>query len=113
MPQQINPFQVLYVTDSPDPNVFVQLFSDYPVRFSHPLFRPGHVVLKGTQGSGKSMLLNLLRPQIRLAYHKTGAPLPLPSNVRSFVGAGINLTLSGILDIGQRPLTHDSTADEA
>jgi hypothetical protein len=108
-----NPFQELYVTDSPDARTFVELFSDLPVHHALALFRPGHVVLKGTQGSGKSMLLNLLRPQIRLAYHKTGAQLPIPKGSRNFVGAGINLTLSGILDIGQRPLTRNRDDDEA
>ena len=111
--QDINPFQVLYVTDSPDPKAFVSLFSDYPIKFSLPIFQHGNVVLKGTQGAGKSMLLNLLRPEIRVAYHNAGAPFPVPASLRRFVAAGINLTLSGALDIGQRPLSGDVGQDEA
>ncbi|HEY3963032.1 MAG TPA: hypothetical protein VGM05_00625, partial [Planctomycetaceae bacterium] len=68
----VNPFQILYVTDSPDPRLFVALFSDLPIQFSQPVFQSGNVVLKGTQGSGKSMLLNLLKPQIRLAFARAG-----------------------------------------
>jgi hypothetical protein len=106
-----NPFQELYVTDSPDPRTFVKLFSDFPVLTAPALFRPGNVVLKGTQGSGKSMLLNLLRPEIRLAYVKAEVAFPLHPPIDVFIGAGINLTLSGILDIGQRPLTNSPEDD--
>lgn len=109
----VNPFQVLYVTDSPDPIAFVRLFSDYPVKFSQMIFQPGNAVLKGTQGSGKSMLLNLLRPQIRLAYHHASEPFPVVADLRRFVSAGINLTLSGALDIGQRPLSANPAEEVA
>ena len=108
-----NPFEVLYVTDSPDPRLFVKLFSDLPVRFSSPIFQSGNVVLKGTQGCGKSMLLNLLKPQIRRAYYNAGVDFPVPPESRSFLGGGINLTLSGALDIGQRPVTTTELEDRA
>lgn len=103
-----NPFQELYVTDSPDLKAFVQLFSDVPVKDAGPMFRPGNVVLKGTQGAGKSMLLSLLRPQVRLAYWQAReASHPFPVKETRFIGAGINLTKSGILDFGQRPISSD------
>lgn len=108
----INPFQVLYVTDSPDPRLFVELFSNLPIQFAQPVFQIGNVVLKGTQGSGKSMLLNLLKPEIRLAFAKSSVDFPIASDLRQFVGAGINLTLSGALDIGQRPLSGNPEDDE-
>ncbi len=104
MDYEVNPFQVLYVTDSPDPRVFVSLFSDFPIKHAQALFQQGNVVVRGMQGAGKSMLLNLLRPQIRLAYYQAEATFPVPRELSKFVGAGINLTRSGILDIGQRPL---------
>jgi len=107
MEYEKNPFQELYVTDSPDPNVFVRLFSDHPIRHAQMLFQPGNVVLKGSQGSGKSMLLNLFRPQIRLAYHMADVDFPVPDPSSNFIGAGINLTRSGVLNIGQRPLRKD------
>jgi len=110
---ELNPFQELYVTDSADPNVFVQLFSDEPVRSAHQLFRPGNVVLKGTQGSGKSTLLTLFRPEIRLAYAGAGAKFPVPKGLDSFVAAGINLRKSGALDIGQVPVNKAKEDDEA
>lgn len=109
----INPFQVLYVTDSPDPSAFVKLFSDFPVKNTLQIFQKGNVILKGTQGSGKSMLLNLLRPQIRLAYHEAKCPFPVPPAHRRFISAGINLTLSGALDIGQRPVQESDIVDES
>lgn len=99
---EVNPFQVLYVTDSADPRAFVNLFSDIPVVHASALFELGNVVLKGTQGSGKSMLLNLLHPAIRLEYARASHPFPV--SVPQFIGAGINLTLSGALNIGQRPI---------
>jgi hypothetical protein len=104
-----NPFQELYVTDNPDPGVFVALFSHYPVRHATALFRPGNVIVKGTQGSGKSMLLNLLKPEIRLAYAQAGVEFPVKA---PFIGAGINLTRSGALDMGQRPLSSSDRDDE-
>lgn len=108
-----NPFQELYVTDSPDPRVFVELFSDVLVGNASALFVPGNVVVKGTQGSGKSMLLNLLRPEIRQAYHSAGRRFPLDSMAAPFIGAGINLTRSGALDIGQRPVGSQGDDDLA
>jgi len=108
-----NPFQVLYVTDSPDPRIFVALFSAFPIRFAQQLFQPGNVILRGTQGAGKSMLLNLLKPEIRVAYHSAGEEFPLDIDARRFIGAGMNLTRSGALDIGQRPVTASAHEDEA
>ncbi|MEX1026504.1 MAG: hypothetical protein WD049_00640 [Candidatus Paceibacterota bacterium] len=111
MDYELNPFQVLYVTDSPDPKVFVKLFSPVLIEHAQVIFKPGNVVVRGMQGSGKSMLLNLLRPQIRLAYHKAESPFPVPTQLSRFVGAGINLTRSGILDIGQLPISEDTSSD--
>lgn len=112
MEYETNPFQVLYVTDDPDLNVFVDLFSDYPVQHVQILFRPGNVVLKGSQGAGKSMLLNLFRPEIRIAYKNSGTQFPVPEDLRRFIGAGINLTKSGALNIGQRAIIETIEKDE-
>ena len=59
------------------------------------------------------MLLNLLKPQIRRAYYNAGVDFPVPPESRSFLGGGINLTLSGALDIGQRPVTTTELEDRA
>jgi len=112
MDQLINPFHELYVTETARPEEFVQLFSDLLIPHALLLFQPGNVVLKGTQGSGKSMLLNLFTPEIRCAYRRAGKPFPVPEKFSRFISAGINLTRSGVLDIGQRPLTNDRQEDE-
>ncbi len=112
MNYNINPFQELYVTDDPDPKVYVGLFSNVLVEHAMLLFRPGNVVLKGVQGTGKSMLLNLLRPKIRLAYHEADVEFPIPKELRTFIGAGINLSRSGILNFGHRPIDKDYDEQE-
>ena len=112
MPKRINPFHELYVTETARPEEFVQLFSPLLVSQALLLFQPGNVVLKGTQGSGKSMLLNLLTTEIRYAYSQSPDKFPVPIRFGRFISAGINLTRSGILDIGQRPITKDKAEDE-
>jgi hypothetical protein len=99
--QHNNPFQELYVTDSAAPDDFVRYFSPSLVPHTLPLFREGNVVLKGTQGCGKSMLLKLLQPEIRLAYATRGIDYPVPTKLRNFIGAGVNLSKSGLLDLAQ------------
>lgn len=101
---RINPFHELYVGESVGPDKFVKLFSHVIVKHALSLFQPGHVILKGLPGSGKSMLLNLLKPSIRLAYEKAGTKFPVPDELMKFIGAGINLKRSGISDFGQRPI---------
>src|ERR1035437_9524436 len=112
MDEHINPFHELYVTETARPEEFVQLFSDLLVPHALLLFHPGNVVLKGTQGSGKSMLLHLLTPQIRSAYSRSEQRFPVPERLSRFTSAGINLTRSGILNIGQRPITGNTGEDE-
>lgn len=108
---RINPFHELYVGESVGPEKFVNLFSDVIVKHALSLFQPGHVVLKGLPGSGKSMLLNLLRPSIRLAYEKAGQRFPVPDDLMKFIGAGINLKRSGISDFGQRPIENKKDSE--
>lgn len=105
---RINPFHELYVGESVGPDKFVNLFSEVIVKHALSLFQPGHVVLKGLPGSGKSMLLNLLKPSIRLAYENADQKFPVPDELMKFVGAGINLKRSGISDFGQRSIGDES-----
>lgn len=102
-----NPFDSLYVTETIDPESFVRVFSPLLVHDTSALFRPGNVVLVGTQGSGKSMLLTLLKPETRIAFANARAPFPLDASV-PFIGAGVNLTRSGAIDFGQRPIDPNS-----
>lgn len=108
----INPFNELYVTETIAPEEFVRLFSPFLIKHALALFQPGNIVVKGVQGSGKSMLLNLLRPEIRIAYKKQGLDLPIvPKKLDQFIGAGINLTRSVAHDFGQRIIEVDSSTD--
>jgi len=50
------------------------------------------------------MLLTLLKPETRLAFAEASVPFPLDESEVPFVGAGINLTRSGAIDFGQRPI---------
>jgi len=101
-----NPFQELYVTEAfinGAGESFVEGFSPLIVQHAMGLFQPGNVVLKGLPGSGKSMLLNLLRPDTRISYRNAGVDFPVPKEFSSFIGAGINLNLSGADTFGLRP----------
>ncbi len=109
---EINPFYELYVTETATPREFVKLFSPLPAKHAQLLFQHGNVVLKGTQGTGKSMLLNLLKPEIRKAFYKEKTPFPVSGKLTDFFGAGINLTRCGALDIGQRPISEELEKEE-
>ncbi len=100
----INPFMQQYIGEIASPDEFVRLFSPVLVKNFLSLFQKGNVVLRGTQGSGKSMLLNLLKPETSVAYHNANSSLPLPKSLRSFLSAGVNLTRSDAVSIGQRPI---------
>jgi len=111
MDVKTNPFHELYFTDSIDSNEFVRLFSDVLIKPSLPLFKPGNVVLKGLPGSGKTMMLNLLKPSIRLAYKRANITFPVPKQFSKFIGSGINLIRSSISDFGQRPIDQNKKTD--
>ena len=98
MSWRLNPFSDLYVTESLTGDEFVRLFSDKLVRETTNLFTQENTIIEGVQGSGKSMLLSLLRPEIRLAYSRQGKKFPVPGQFGKFFSAGINLTLSGAKD---------------
>ncbi len=104
MSHRLNPFHELYVTESYDSEAFVKLFSNILVNHTIALFKPGNVILKGLPGTGKTMILHLLKPGIRLAYKKCGIEFPIPKEFSSFIGAGINLIRCGAADFGQRPI---------
>lgn len=109
MAERINPFHDLYLTEAIGSDRFVKLFSPKFVKHAIPLFQPGNVVLRGLQGSGKTMLLNLLKPDVRIAYHEAGQDFPVQQEIGRFIGAGINLRKSGVIDFGHL-VQPDSTA---
>lgn len=112
-----NPFAELYVTESIETEEFAALFSPVLARNTqtHALFQSGNIFLTGLQGSGKTALLNLLRPEVMIAYRKIGADWPLPDSLSRFVAAGINLNSSKARDFGQRsvPNMDDGVATNA
>jgi len=109
----INPFRQLYVGESVGPDEFVHLFSPVLVANSLALFQPGNVVVKGFTGAGKSMLLNLLSPEIRLAYFESNQEYPIPQQFSKFIGAGINLQTSGVSHFGNRIISSDNSLNES
>ena len=87
-----NPFHDLWVTEILDPLAYVRMFSPLLVSDAEELFATGNVVLKGRQGSGKSMLLNLLETSMRIAYARSPISYPVPPKQRRFISAGVQLT---------------------
>lgn len=88
-----NPFHDLWVTEILDPGAYIRMFSPTLVSDAEALFSTGNIVLKGRQGSGKSMLLSLLDTSTRIAYAKqTSFQYPVPTRQRHFISAGVHLT---------------------
>ncbi len=102
-----NPFFELYVGDRISSAEFVTVFSDFLVQYAGALFLPGNIVVTGVQGSGKSMLLSLLKPEVRIQYAKANAKFPVEDRLCRFVGAGINLAHSNAIDFGYRRISED------
>jgi hypothetical protein len=102
-----NPFTEGYVTHTVTERQFAQFFSPELVDSARAIFQTGNVIVRGTQGSGKSMLLRLLDPTIRRAYHELEKErkltkteqFPIPEELRDFVSAKVDLNKSGLLDI--------------
>lgn len=97
-----NPFLDPRAADSLNGKEYVRCFSPYLVSHLPEVFAQGNVILRGSIGCGKSMILRLFDPKVRIAYHDAEHEFPVPSNYRHFIGTGINLSKSGVLDIIQR-----------
>lgn len=110
----INPFQQLYFSDDvQSEEAFVELFSAEVLQTAiNPVFQGANVVLSGTQGCGKTMILSLLRPETRLAYWKQEKKFPVNEQMCKFISAGINLTRSRITDIVEVTLHKGDEIDE-
>ena len=104
---RINPFFELYVGDKLSSREFVDIFSPFLVDHARAIFLPGNVVVKGVQGSGKSMLLSLLKSDVRMEYARANAPFPVRGEISNFIGAGINLAHSNAIDFGYRAISDD------
>jgi hypothetical protein len=97
----VNPFQQLYFSDDTHAEKnYVALFSPEVLQTAiHPVFQGGNVVLSGAQGCGKTMILSLLRPETRIAYHELREKFPVDAGMSDFLAAGVNLTRSRLSDI--------------
>jgi|31_taG_2_1085359.scaffolds.fasta_scaffold01297_2 hypothetical protein len=104
-----NPFNDVYMAETIPAQEFVKIFSPELIKESatHQLFQPGSVILVGLQGTGKSALLNLLKPEILSAYLEGSEPWPLPKHCSKFISANIVLRSSGALDFGQRKIERE------
>ncbi len=111
MANRINPFHNLYLSEAIGADRFVHLFSPLFVDHATALFQPGHVVLQGLQGSGKTMLLNLLKPDTRIAYYRSGQAFPVKGLLGKFIGTGINLRKAGLIEFGQLVLPESTSRD--
>lgn len=97
----LNPFHDLYLSEAITEEALVEIFSPVIVNLAGAVFEPGNVVVRGLQGTGKTMLLNLLRPESRIAYKKARADFPIPKERAKFIGAGVNLRKCGALEFAQ------------
>lgn len=97
-----NPFHDLWVTEILDSTAYVDMFSPLLVSDAEELFASGNVVVRGRQGSGKSMLLNLLQTSTRLAYVSTQKEYPVPENQRNFISAGIQFSTESAALVASR-----------
>lgn len=97
-----NPFYELYLAETMSASEFVTLFSPALIPHVQPLFLPGNVVVVGMQGSGKSMLLTLLKAETRLKYEQVHSDFPVPKERRKFISCSVNLAHSNATDFGYR-----------
>jgi hypothetical protein len=100
-----DPFDEYRNAEITPPDRYVEIFSDILVKPCIKLFRPGNVIIQGIEGSGKSMLLNLLKPETRVEYQKKGISFPIPKKDSKFISAGLNISRSRLFDVGRRMLT--------
>ena len=96
-----NPFHDLWLTEILNPKEFVQMFSPKIVEYSEALFGTGNVVVRGRQGSGKSMLLRLLDTNTRIAYAMSRERSPIPKGPQFFCSS-VNLTSANISAMSSR-----------
>ncbi len=98
-----NPFHTLYATEGINELDFPAIFSPTLIPLVLPLFQAGNVMLSGTQGTGKSMLLALLDTDVRLAFwNNEKHAFPVDSAFCRFVGSSINLSSSLVLKFTER-----------
>ncbi|HJX84923.1 MAG TPA: hypothetical protein VJ723_11310, partial [Candidatus Angelobacter sp.] len=100
-----NPFHELLVTELiEDPTLYARMFSqEILVGETLELFQPINVVVSGPQGSGKTMLLNLVRLEVLAEFiRKHGKPPGEMEHLQPYFGIFINLVISDFHAFGRR-----------
>lgn len=97
-----NPFFELYVGDRISAHEFVTVFSPLLVEHTEALFLPGNIVVTGIQGCGKSMLLSLLKPKVRMEFDTAREVFPVREDLRRFICGSVNLAHQNVIDFGYR-----------
>lgn len=97
-----NPFHDLWITEAIGPNDFVEIFSPLIVHDAEAIFSAGNIVVKGRQGSGKSMLLSLLATPTRIAFELAKRETPIPKHKQRFLSCGVNCIRDQVSVIGLR-----------
>jgi hypothetical protein len=104
-----NPFQELYLTEAlEDPELYLSWFSPTILTGqTEALFRIGNVVLSGTNGAGKTMLLRLFSPEVQAAHLRLHPDIKTEGVLRRVLGIGINFVHAGFSSLGKRTLRQD------
>jgi hypothetical protein len=100
-----NPFLEPLVSELiEDPDRYHKMFSEsILVGETLQVYMPANIVLLGPQGSGKTMILNLLRYQVLAKWlSKNNAPPSPLRHVNPFLGISINLTRASFHIFGRR-----------
>ena len=107
-----NPFQELYLTEAiEDPELYWNWFSPAIITGqTEALYRSGNVVLIGSNGAGKTMLLRLFSPQVQAAYLRARVKLPIGD--APLLGVSINFVHAGFGSLGQRTFGKDRADDQ-
>lgn len=103
-----NPFLEPLVSELiEDPLRYQKMFSErILVGETLQVFQPANIILQGPQGSGKSMILNLLRYQVLATWLSAGSAPPSPlQHINPFLGISINLVRASFHVFGRRSVT--------
>jgi hypothetical protein len=108
-----NPFQELYLSEAVDePRLYWTLFSPKVITGDTAmLFRTGNVVLLGSNGAGKTMLLRLFAPDVQALFMRDQIDVPVLHESFNFLSIGVNLLHGGFGALGKRRLHDDDDAN--
>ncbi|WP_119395757.1 ORC-CDC6 family AAA ATPase [Salinibius halmophilus] len=102
MEKNDNPFHDLWLTEKLNPSEYVSLFSPKIAESTDELWSNSNIVIKGRQGSGKSMLMSLFELKNRIEFSRSGIATPIPEKDRCFLYAKTHLIQDNIKEIAYR-----------